>query len=102
MGGRVAAVRRAAAALLWVLGWCASTGCTSPDRFSHPVQQDEAVWEFDSWGVDLPAALHLLAELVGGSSITPNVNCKGAFCAPSRPQLPAGGVAGPLMATSGC
>ncbi|PRW56678.1 decarboxylase [Chlorella sorokiniana] len=51
---------------------------------------DEAVWEFDSWGVDLPAALRLLAELVGGAAITPNVNCKGAFCAPSRPQLPAG------------
>lgn len=52
------------------------------------------MWEFDSWGVDLPAALRLLAELVGGASITPGVNCKGAFCTPSRPQLPAGGRGG--------
>ena len=55
-----------------------------------PSPQDDAVWEFDSWGVDLPAALRLLAELTGGSRITPGVNCGGAFCSPARPQLPAG------------
>ncbi|KAL4444371.1 hypothetical protein ABPG75_012108 [Micractinium tetrahymenae] len=51
---------------------------------------DEAVWEFDSWGVDLPAALALLAELVGGSKVQPRVNCGGVFCTPVRPALPAG------------
>lgn len=51
---------------------------------------DEAVWEFDSWGVDLPAALALLAEAVGGGSVRPGVDCGGVFCPPARPALPAG------------
>jgi hypothetical protein len=57
----------------------------------HPCPpQDDAVWEFDSWAVDLPAALRLLAEVVGGSAIQPGVNCRGTFCNASRPALPAG------------
>lgn len=69
------------------------------------------MWEFDSWGVDLPAALALLAEAVGGSGVQPGVNCGGVFCPPGRPALPAGvhrvadwcrpraaGVAGPAWA----
>ncbi|EFN57872.1 hypothetical protein CHLNCDRAFT_56997 [Chlorella variabilis] len=51
---------------------------------------DEAVWEFDSGAVNLPAALRLLAEEVGGGGITPQVNCRGAFCSAARPPLPKG------------
>lgn len=56
----------------------------------HTCVQDEAVWEFDGGDVDLPAALRLLAEEVGGAAIRPGVNCGGIFCTPARPQLPAG------------
>lgn len=60
------------------------------------------MWEFDSWGVDLPATLRLLSELVGGAAIRPGVNCKGAFCTALRPQLPAGACGGGrLMLGSG-
>lgn len=63
--------------------------------------QDEAVWEFDSWGVDLPATLRLLSELVGGAAIRPGVNCKGAFCTALRPQLPAGACGGGRLMLGG-
>ena len=60
-------------------------------RVSTPTPlQDEAVWEFDSGAVNLPAALRLLAEEVGGGGITPQVNCRGAFCSAARPPLPKG------------
>ena len=52
--------------------------------------QDDAVWEFDSGELHLPSALRLLAAEVGGAGIQPGVNCRGAFCSPSRPQLPSG------------
>lgn len=48
------------------------------------------MWEFDSWGVDLPAALRLLAAEVGGDAIRPGLNCGGVFARPSHPQLPTG------------
>ena len=48
------------------------------------------MYEFDSWAVDLPSALRLLAEAVGASDIQPGVNCRGAFCSPGRPALPEG------------
>lgn len=48
------------------------------------------MWEFDSWGVDLPAALRLLAAEVGGDAVTPGVNCGGVFARPRRPPLPTG------------
>ncbi|KAI3427920.1 hypothetical protein D9Q98_006312 [Chlorella vulgaris] len=51
---------------------------------------EEAVWEFDSGLVDLPAALRLLAEELGAAGITPGVNCRGTFCSPSRPPVPTG------------
>ncbi|PSC72378.1 acetolactate synthase large subunit [Micractinium conductrix] len=51
---------------------------------------DEAVWEFDSRGVDLPALLALLAAEVGGHSVTPGVNCCGVFATLDRPALPTG------------
>lgn len=59
-----------------------------PHRF--PTGQDSAVWEFDSWGVDLPAALRLLAAEVGGDAVAPGVNCGGVFARPRRPPLPSG------------
>ncbi|KAL4420103.1 hypothetical protein ABPG77_000584 [Micractinium sp. CCAP 211/92] len=51
---------------------------------------DEAVWEFDSWGMDLPAALALLADAVGGGTVRPGLNCGGVFSLAARPTLPAG------------
>ncbi len=59
------------------------------------------MWEFDSWGVDLPATLRLLSELVGGAAIRPGVNCKGAFCTALRPQLPAGACGGGRLMLGG-
>jgi hypothetical protein len=52
--------------------------------------QEEAVWEFDSGAVDLPGALRLLCQLVGGDGVRPGTDCRGAFCAAARPPLPTG------------
>ena len=64
--------------------------CIQPASCALPFLQDSSVWEFDTADVDLPAALRLLAAEVGGARITPGVNCRGVFCTPSRPPLPAG------------
>ena len=51
---------------------------------------DDAVYEFDASGVDIPAALHLLSAEVGGDAVRPHVNCRGMFCSAARPALPRG------------
>jgi acetolactate synthase-1/2/3 large subunit len=53
-------------------------------------QPDADIWEFDSGAVDVPAALALLADTVGGARVAPGANCGGTFAPPGRPPLPAG------------
>lgn len=74
-------------------GWpCFAPPCSACTACWLPLTpaQDEAVWEFDSWGVDLPTALALLADAVGGGSVRPGLNCGGVFSPAARPALPAG------------
>lgn len=64
--------------------------CSTAHTPSFPCVQDEAVWEFDSWGEDLPAALRLLCAEVGGDAVVPGANCRGMFSPAARPPLPKG------------
>jgi acetolactate synthase I/II/III large subunit len=59
---------------------------------------DRNVWELDSSDVYIPEALRLLSEAVGGSNISPLINCGGLFRPLSRPSIPRGR----LNATSMC
>ena len=52
-------------------------------------QPDDAIWEIDA-AFGVPEALELLASEVGGGSVVPGVNCRGAFLPTThvRPPLP--------------
>lgn len=96
-GGTAGGWRTAAAVcggnLVWMRAGAGCQQCTTDDALSPPpaaALQDEAVWEFDSWGEDLPAALRLLCAEVGGDAVVPGTNCRGIFSPAARPPLPQG------------
>lgn len=50
---------------------------------------EEQIWDIDD-SHNIAEALAALAAEVGASKIHPGVNCRGVFCMPARPPVPAG------------